>query len=43
MSGSEGVVITRVTVIVQVSQVSDGLSKPGGVGVPATQLKLCLQ
>lgn len=32
-----------VTIIIQVSQVSDGLSKPGCVGITATELKLRLQ
>lgn len=38
----QDVVITGVSVIVQVPQVCDGLSKAGGVGVAASQLKLCL-
>ena len=39
---SVAVVFTRITVIVQVSQVSDCLSEPTSVGVTARQLELCL-
>lgn len=39
---SVAVVFTRITVIVQVSQANDCLSKPSSVGFTARQLELCL-
>lgn len=42
VSYSAAAVFTRITVIVQVPQVSNSLSKPSSVGVAARQLKRCL-